>query len=420
MIGYVISDLHIGGGDADRELEDFFQDTELVNFVDGVKGPDATLFVNGDFIDFAQIPPYDVPAPRHLLWPEAASLAKLEHANRAHGRCFEALGRFAQQGEVVIHVGNHDLDLGWPGVQQRLTELLGGGRVRFELRSSRFQGVHIEHGHEFTPENGLEKPDIWKHTWSQKGQPPVEYLERVWGTDFMLEFYNGLERKHPFADNAKPTVTVAFHGLRKRWIGGREIVRLVLFLKRRGVPWSGLASAILSDDAAVTKVIDGIADRDWQTMLEERVRDDPEFEREIKAEVRALSDDERGILAAPPRELGAAGDLPTAPGATLGLFRDGREHRAATERLKQDGVTHVVFGHTHEIVDGDLGGVLFNPGTWIPSLDVKKADVQAKVKAAGGLSLELLNDQRYWTTERRAVEIRSNGPHAANVRLIGI
>ena len=45
------------------------------DFVPDVKGPDATLFINGDFIDFAQIPPYDVPAPRHLPWPEAASLA---------------------------------------------------------------------------------------------------------------------------------------------------------------------------------------------------------------------------------------------------------------------------------------------------------------------------------------------------------
>jgi len=420
MIGYVISDLHIGGGDADRELEDFFQDTELASFVDEKKGPDATLFINGDFIDFAQIPPYDVPAPRHLLWPEAASLAKLEHAYNAHGGCFEALARFAQQGEVVIHVGNHDLDLGWPAVQRRLMALLGGGRVRFELRSSRFHGVHIEHGHEFTPENALERPEVWKHAWSPKGQPPVEYLERVWGTDFMLEFYNGLERKHPFADNAKPTVTVAFHGLRERWLGGREIVRLVLFLKRRGIPWSGLSSALLSDQTAVAKVIDGIADRDWQTMLEERVRDDPDFEQAIVAAVGSLSDDERGILAAPPADLGAAGDLPTVPGATLGLFRDGREHRAAKARLAQDGVTHVVFGHTHEIVDGDLGGVLFNPGTWIPALDVTRADVQAKVKAGGGLSLDLLNDRRYWTTERRAVEIRANGPHASNVRLIKI
>ena len=29
MIGYVISDLHIGGGEADKALEDFFQDDAL-------------------------------------------------------------------------------------------------------------------------------------------------------------------------------------------------------------------------------------------------------------------------------------------------------------------------------------------------------------------------------------------------------
>ena len=420
MIGYVISDLHIGGGDADKNLEDFFQDEAFVHFVDGVGGPGATLFINGDFIDFAQIPPYAVPAPRHLLWPEPASLEKLERAYRAHGACFDALARFTQVGELVINVGNHDLDLSWPAVQRRLSELLGGGRIRFNLRSSRYHGVHIEHGHEFTPENALEKPDIWKHAWTEPGKQVVEYLERVWGTDFMLEFYNTLERKYSFADNAKPTVTVAFHGLRKGWIGGREIVRLVLFLKRRGVPWSGLSSALLSDEDTVNTVIDGIEDREWQTMLEERRRQDPAFEAEILEAAASLTPDERAVLAGSPAPLGTAGELPSELSATLGLFRDGRERRAARARLSQPGVTHVVFGHTHEIVDGELEGTLYNPGTWIPVLDVSSDAVKAKVKAAGGLSLELLNEHAYWVTDRRAIEIRPDGPHAAQLQLVRI
>jgi UDP-2,3-diacylglucosamine pyrophosphatase LpxH len=420
MIGYVISDLHIGGGDADPKLEDFFQDEAFVGFVDGVRGPDATLFINGDFIDFAQIPPYDVPVPRHLLWPESASLEKLEHACRAHGACFDALARFAQAGELVIHIGNHDLDLGWPAVQRRLSQRLGGGRVRFELRSSRWHGVHIEHGHEFTPENALEAPEVWKHRWAAPGQQAVEYLERVWGTDFMLEFYNGLERAYPFADNAKPTATVAFHGLRQRWIGGRELVRLVLFLKRRGVPWSGLSSALLGDENTVDKVVDGIDDREWQTMLETRRREDAAFEAEIVTAAATLSPDERAILAGPSAPLGVASQLPGGPSATLGLFRDDREHRAARDRMSEAGVTHVVFGHTHDVVDGELQGTLFNPGTWIPSLDVRADSVQAKLRVAGGLSLELLGDHRYWVTDRRAVEIRPNPPHTAQVRLLRI
>lgn len=419
MIGYVISDLHIGGGDADQALEDFFQDDMFASFIDSVRGPQATLFINGDFIDFAQIPPYDVPAPRHLLWPESVSLQKLELAYQAHKPCFEALERFASTGELVIHIGNHDLDLGWPAVQQRFRALLGNGRVRFELRSSVYHGVFIEHGHEFTPENALEHPEVWKHTWSEPGKPALEYLERVWGTDFMLHFYNDLERRYPFADNAKPMVTVAFHGLRQRWIGGREIVRLVLFLKRRGIPWSGVSSAVLSDDDKVSKVIDGIDERDWQIMLEERRRSDATFAAEIRAAVSELSPDEQAILAGKPAPLGATGDLPGEPGATLGLFRDGREHRAARKRLAQPGITHVVFGHTHEVVDGHLDGTLFNPGTWIPSINVASEVVKAKI-AAEGLSLDLLNDKACWVTDRRAVEIRPDSPHSAKVRLVNI
>jgi len=236
----------------------------------------------------------------------------------------------------------------------------------------------------------------------------------------MLEFYNALERKYPFADNAKPTVTVAFHGLREGWIGGREIVRLVLFLKRRGVPWTGLSSALLSDEDTVNKVIDGIDDREWQTMLEERRRDDPAFEREIVQAAAALAPDERAILGGAPAPLGIAGELPGEPSATLGLFRDSREHRAARARLSQPGVTHVVFGHTHDVVDGELEGALYNPGTWIPALDVNSDAVQAKARVGGGLSLQLLSDYICWATDRRAVEIRPDPPHAAHLRLVRI
>jgi hypothetical protein len=118
--------------------------------------------------------------------------------------------------------------------------------------------------------------------------------------------------------------------------------------------------------------------------------------------------------------LGVAGQLPGGPSTTLGVFRDDREHRAAKDRMSEAGVTHVVFGHTHDVVDGELHGTLFNPGTWIPSLDVRSESVQAKVRAAGGLSLELLNDHSSWVTDRRAVEIRPDPPHAAQVRLLRI
>ena len=152
---FVTSDLHIGSGEVDPQLEDFFQDAEFVRFVDSIAQPDTTLFINGDFIDFAQIPPYDVPQPNHLLWHEDASVEKLELALRAHASCFEALGRFLSSGaKLRFLIGNHDLDLVWPRTQARLRTVLGNpsaDALRFTVGIEEYHGVVIEHGHSCTP-----------------------------------------------------------------------------------------------------------------------------------------------------------------------------------------------------------------------------------------------------------------------------
>ena len=114
---------------------------------------------------------------------------------------------------------------------------------------------------------------------------------------------------------------------------------------------------------------------------------------------------------------GAGGGGGAKPGATLGLFREERELRAARDRLARPGITHVVFGHTHAIVDGELGGRLYNYGTWLPSLDLGAAHVQAKI-AADGISLDVLRDPRLYTVDRRLVRIDADPSFEAKVRLV--
>src|SRR6266850_7766209 len=159
---FVTSDLHLGAGktgesSADFNLEDFFQDQELALFLDEIAKPDTTLFINGDFIDFAQIAPFDVPEPTHLLWHESQSLEKLNTAYAAHKTAFEAIGRYlARDARLRIIIGNHDLDLAWPSVQRRFRELVGrpsDEQLRFSVRMEEYHGVVIEHGHAFTAEN---------------------------------------------------------------------------------------------------------------------------------------------------------------------------------------------------------------------------------------------------------------------------
>ena len=365
---YVIGDLHIGAGPGDP-LEDFRDDAAFAKLCARIASPDTTLILNGDIIDFAQIPPFDVPKPAHLLWPESTSVIKARTAIAAHPAFFAGLrGLIENGGRVRCLIGNHDLDMVWPAVQRCLAEALGtppGDQLAFVTGATEFHGVHIEHGHHFTPENCPRTPLAFSHP----GPGGVPYLERVWGTDFMLQFYNQLERDYPFADNVKPMLTVVWHGLRKGWIGGRELARLFLFLKRRGLPWRGLASATLDDVKPLTaaSAVASFDDAAWKQVVLERVRTDPHFVDALNQQIAELEPEEQRLAAL--REsietidptLGT-GDARTAT-TTLGLFREDREIRAAKDRLATPGITHVVFGDTHAVVDGELDGGLIIPGT---------------------------------------------------------
>lgn len=421
---YVVSDLHLGGGDTEPTLEDFDQDDALAAFIGRISRPGVTLFINGDFIDFPQIPPYDVGPADHLLWDEATSLHKLETALAAHPVSVDALRRFVQSGgRLSLHVGNHDLDLAWPGVQKRLYGAIGasGDTLQFRLTHAVYHGVHIEHGHMFTPENAPRTPDAFIHSWRSGDSAERQYLERVWGTDFMLQFYNDLERQYPFADNVKPMLMVVYYGLRNRWIGAGEIVRLVLFLKRTGLPLEGIASAVLAGPPEEEAAVLSLADEEWRRAIAERLATDPAFRAEFKATIAALPPEQQRLLGESRSVRVEVGPRPGgATGATLGIFREARQLRAARERLSREGVTHVVFGHTHEVIDGELDGCLYNPGTWLPSLDFSRADVGAKIKKHG-ITLDILRDGALYVRVRKVVHIvpdPHNSQRRARVELV--
>lgn len=418
---YVVGDLHLGAGPHDP-LEDFFDDELFADLCGRIAGPDTTLILNGDIIDFAQIEPFDVPAPAHLLWTAKASRQKLDTAVAGHPAFFAGLRAFlGKGGRIRFILGNHDLDMVWPQVQWRMWEALGSppvGQLAYDLASHLFHGVHVEHGHHWTPENCPRDPNVF--CYEHEGEM---YLERVWGTDFMLQFYNQLERDHPYADNVKPMLKVAWHGLWKGWIGGRELVRLFLFLKRRGLSWKGLASKVLDDPPPLTAAaaVASLDDPAWKAKVLERARQDPQFVADLEAAMAELSPDERRVAGAA-EAAPVAGVVPSEEGATLGLFREEREHRAARDRLARPGVTAVVFGHTHDIVDGDqldgdLRQRLYNYGTWLPSLNLSDAHLAAKIDQ-DGLTKDMLKDKRLYTAHRRLVRIDADPSYAARVRLV--
>jgi hypothetical protein len=77
----------------------------------------------------------------------------------------------------------------------------------------RLGSVHIEHGHQLCEfANAFQNhPNIFHADRISPilGKPRFELL---WGSRFVLEFFNDLETRYPFADNLKPTTLLCFWG----------------------------------------------------------------------------------------------------------------------------------------------------------------------------------------------------------------
>jgi len=136
---FVISDVHIGAG----ELDDFvprLQDILLAFLGVLARLPQAVeLVINGDFFDFATAAPWGDPQLEsrsahglRLCFTEAQSCRKLENIIKSHGPVFDALARLllaSPRHRITMLPGNHDADLFWPKVRQRLLDRLAEGPV---------------------------------------------------------------------------------------------------------------------------------------------------------------------------------------------------------------------------------------------------------------------------------------------------
>lgn len=139
-----------------------------------VEGP-VELVLNGDIFDFdaiLEVPddgerPVDWLARLRGLSSEAwMSAFKMECIIRDHPVWFDALRSFLDRGHRVVFVlGNHDLELNWPEVQRLVLDALGvaeaepEGPVRFCSWFYLSEGdTYISHGHQYDPNCVAEDP----------------------------------------------------------------------------------------------------------------------------------------------------------------------------------------------------------------------------------------------------------------------
>ena len=222
---YIISDLHLGAGTVD---DNFDQDENCSLFIESITGKKkAELIINGDFIDFVEIPlPHQTPKRFSRLGnTEDESREKLRMAIEGHPEVFKSLRRFVDSGNrLVIVPGNHDIDFFWPGVREDTGFFFhnpGEESLYFELSGIyRADGLYVEHGNQYFADSIFENftnPFIK----TKKGELR---LERSWSNCFLMYFTDSMRRRNPFIDNVKPISTMVFMGIQEETlpIGGHS------------------------------------------------------------------------------------------------------------------------------------------------------------------------------------------------------
>lgn len=209
----IVSDLHMGGGASDPGDDHVHQGGQLKKFIEEQaatpegKNGEIELFINGDFLEFAQVAPHVYQLGSADFWcSQGESLLKLDQIVAGHAAAFAAFKKFQENGNrITIAAGNHDVDFYWPGVQQSFRK--AAGDVSFELGKEwyeRFDGrLRIAHGHMIDPAN---KFNHWDDPILDG--PDEKRLEMCPGTLFMVKFVNWLEERYRFADNLKPVLAL--------------------------------------------------------------------------------------------------------------------------------------------------------------------------------------------------------------------
>jgi UDP-2,3-diacylglucosamine pyrophosphatase LpxH len=209
----IISDLHLGKNDdfdifQAPEKDDVFE--QFLEHCAKLEGP-VELIINGDFVDFLQLRPWDIYITEKKISVQQQALTKIKEIVQGNKRIFLALARFlaTTQVRLVILLGNHDVELAYDEVWAVVKETLlsaGGrdGQLRFINRNTEYNfllnkvTVHVEHGNAGDPFNEILYRELFDDAEKNTGFsfPP--------GTRFVYDVMNAFKEHLRFVDILKP------------------------------------------------------------------------------------------------------------------------------------------------------------------------------------------------------------------------
>ncbi|HET89857.1 MAG TPA: hypothetical protein ENN99_03830 [Chloroflexi bacterium] len=386
-IKIVLSDLHLGAGFAPvNPLEDFISDDQFAAFLADLavesdeRNMDVELLINGDMIEFLQVPAVDsfdptqaYPAEAYHPTTESASLLKMLLVIQGHLTFFAALHNFLTPGpprrSLTILKGNHDVNLYWSGVQDAIRAAIGATGERqdlltFEERFVAREGIYVEHGNRYT-----EKINRFDHFEAPLDPDQPDSLEVPPGSEFVINFFNDVERDMWWVDAVKPITALIWYGFAIDFAFASRV--LLNFL--RVAPGLIIGSFAIEEGGGMAAHPDALRqqleDESQVTAWREQYATDSVFRRQFNDHVSQLLRD----ADAPPE---IARPAPSAeetaePAQALEKARDITEmsdlalRQAAQKKIQETGAQVIVFGHTHRALWEQLdGGVHINSGTW--------------------------------------------------------
>ena len=231
----VVSDFHMTSGRDPRTgrysaTEDFFWDQEFADFLDYFsKQRKWTLVFNGDLFDFIQVLVFPTDAERSTFGIEekdinrtyglrstsGVTVFQVNKVIDGHSKFFDALVSFVLKGNhVKILKGNHDVQLFWSDVQNRMYKRLEDKcsdaerhlvRERLEFLPWCYHIpdlIYVEHGNQYEDTCSSRHFLYPALPFKYRGTEQIE-LEL---SSFLVRYWtNGVETVNPLADNIRPT-----------------------------------------------------------------------------------------------------------------------------------------------------------------------------------------------------------------------
>jgi UDP-2,3-diacylglucosamine pyrophosphatase LpxH len=390
----VVSDFHLGAGPSDisqNPLEDFIADEAFVRFLEALRvesdqeDREVELIINGDFFEFLQVPAVDAFDPSLVYPPYAysdssqpSSVKRLDLITAGHPTVFDALADFIQvetpRRRMTLIKGNHDVNLYWPRVKQRLREVLGatGRRASMLLFAERYvsrEGIYVEHGHQYA-----EFLSRWDNFDDPRDRDNPDQLFYPLGSRLMLDLFNSVERDWAWADSLKPLTALVWYSLERDFpFAARILLALAEHAPDIGADARGKAAASLK--ALYQQLSDAAASRE----MAERYRDSLDFRRDLHMRVGQLL-----VPAASPPGM-FVWPIPPADESAVEIARteieeiDNSMRRVAARAADRQGARVIVFGHTHRPYLETLkdSATLVNSGSWhwLAGCDPVEADV---------------------------------------------